>query len=102
MNLHSLRHNKTLLKYLMVCLLLFSVFSPWHSTVHAVQNSTECQLCINSFDFDDFLSPTASVFEPETNLYGAVLALHSPQFSATVVTTPLETAIHRVRFKIYY
>lgn len=87
MNLHSLRHNKTLLKYLMVCLLLFSVFSPWHSTVHAVQNSTECQLCINSFDFDDFLSPTTSVFEPETNLYGAVLTVLPSLFGGSVVTT---------------
>ncbi|MFK3861293.1 hypothetical protein [Pseudoalteromonas rhizosphaerae] len=84
MNLHSLRHNKTLLKYLMVLLLLFSVFSQWHSTVHAVQSSTECQLCISSFDFDDLISPTTSIFEPESNRYSAVLALHSPQFSATV------------------
>lgn len=84
MNLHYLRHNKTLLKYLMVCVLLFSVFLQWHSTVHAVQSNTECQLCITSFDFDDLICSNACVFEAENNPYGALLALHYPQFSATI------------------
>ncbi|MBB1333471.1 hypothetical protein H5200_03770 [Pseudoalteromonas sp. SG43-7] len=39
---------------------------------------------MSSFDFDDLISPTTSIFEPESNRYSAVLALHSPQFSATV------------------
>jgi len=60
---HYLRKQKSLLKYLLVIVVLFSVFSQWHSSAHALQNEPQCQLCLSSFDFEHSLPINVIIFE---------------------------------------
>jgi hypothetical protein len=66
---HYLRKQKSLLKYLLVIVVLFSVFSQWHSSAHALQSEQQCQLCLGSFDFEHSLPINVTFFDTERKIH---------------------------------
>ena len=60
---HHFRKHRALLKYLLVVVVLFSVFAQWHNSSHALQSEPQCQLCLSSFEFEHSLPINVKLFE---------------------------------------
>ncbi|MFT6086130.1 MAG: hypothetical protein ACI9UD_000540 [Glaciecola sp.] len=60
---HHSRKHRSLLKYILVAVVLFSVFAQWHNSVHALQSEPQCQLCLSSFEFEHSLPINVKLFE---------------------------------------
>lgn len=74
--LHSLRNKTTLLKYVMVFFVLFSVFSAWHNTSHALKTDQACELCLSSIDFEHSIPTKVTLFESTVH-YFSFITLYS-------------------------
>ncbi|MCQ8891376.1 hypothetical protein NQT72_17930 [Pseudoalteromonas carrageenovora] len=70
--LHSLRNHKALLNYSAVFFLLFSVFSVWHDTAHALKTEQECELCLSSLDLEHSIPAKVNLFALSTDHFSAI------------------------------
>jgi hypothetical protein len=61
---HYFRKHRSLSKYLLVVVVLFSVFAQWHNSAHALHNEPQCRLCLSSFEFEHSLPINVKLFEP--------------------------------------
>ncbi|MEM5514428.1 hypothetical protein WNY79_16155 [Pseudoalteromonas sp. AS84] len=82
--LHSLRNQTTLIKYALVLVVLFSVFSAWHDTSHALKAGQECELCLSSLDLDDSIPAKVTLFESGVQ-YFSFTKLNSQHFYSVFV-----------------
>jgi hypothetical protein len=78
---HYLRKQKSLLKYLLVIIVLFSVFSECHRFAHALQSEQQCQLCLSSFDFEHALPVNVTFFDIERKTYTPIELRYWPFYS---------------------
>jgi hypothetical protein len=78
---HYLRKQKSLLKYLLVIVVLFNVFSEWHSSAHALQSEQQCQLCLSSFDFEHSLPINVTFFDTERKVQTPIKLRYWPFYS---------------------
>ena len=82
--LHSLRNQTTLLKYILVFVVLFSVFSAWHDTSHALKTGQECELCLSSLDLEDSIPAKVTLFESDVH-YFSFTKLNTQHFYSVFV-----------------
>jgi hypothetical protein len=86
-NSHHLKKHPSLLKYLLVAVVLFSVFAQWHDSAHGLQSEPQCQLCLSSFELQHYLPINVTLFEtlqktfiPIDLNYCSFQSLLTPQF----------------------
>jgi len=84
LTLHSLRSQTTLLKYILVCFLLFSVFFTWHDSAHAVNTDQACELCLSALDLEHSIPNKVTLFEPIAHEFASI-ALNNPHFYSEFV-----------------
>lgn len=60
---HYFRKHRSLLKYLLVVVVLFSVFSQWHNAAHALHSEPQCRLCLSSSEFEHSLPIDVTFFD---------------------------------------
>ena len=82
--LHSLRNQTTLIKYALVLVVLFSVFSAWHDTSHALKTDQECELCLSSLDLEDSLPAKVILFESDVHHF-SLIKLNNQHFYTVFV-----------------
>lgn len=84
LTLHSLRSQTGLLKYILVLVVLFSIFFAWHDTSHALKIDQECELCISSLDLEHSLPAKTTLFESNV-YYLPFITLNSQHFYSVFV-----------------
>jgi hypothetical protein len=82
--LHSLRSQTVLLKYILVLVVLFSIFSAWHDTSHAFKIDQECELCLSSLDLEHSIPTKVTLFESNV-YYFPFIKLNSQHFYSVFV-----------------
>jgi hypothetical protein len=76
-NLHHLKKHPSLLKYLLVAVVLFSVFAQWHDSAHGLQSEPQCQYLPINVTLFETLQKT---FIPIDLNYCSFQSLLTPQF----------------------
>ncbi|GAA81274.1 MULTISPECIES: hypothetical protein [Pseudoalteromonas] len=82
--LHSLRNQTTLIKYALVLVVLFSVFSAWHDTSHVLKTDQECELCLSSIDLEHSIPAKVTLFESDFHSFSSI-KLNSQHFHSVFV-----------------
>lgn len=87
LTLHSLRNQTTLIKYILVLFLLFSVFSAWHDTSHELQAEQECELCLTSLDLEHSIPAKVTLFGVHSHSLSLIELISQHFYSVFVAIT---------------
>jgi hypothetical protein len=84
LTLHTLRSQTVVLKYILIFIVLLSVFSAWHNTHHVLNTVQECERCLSSIDLDHSIPPKVNFFDSNV-YYFSLITLNRHHFYSIFV-----------------